>query len=130
MSGGDETPMNHLITIMLIITGIIHVLPVTGVLGSARLTALYGCSFSDPNLAILTRHRAVLFGLLGAFLIHAAFTPALHALAFIAGFVSVMSFLLLVHATPGSNAPIRRVYVADLVALACLLIAAGAKYLM
>jgi len=122
--------MNHLITAMLIIVGIIHVLPVTGVMGRARLTALYGRSFSDPNLAILMRHRAVLFGLLGAFLIHAAFKPALHELAFIAGFVSVLSFLLLVRSTTGSNAQIQRVYIADLVALACLLVAMGAKYLI
>jgi len=58
--------MNHLITAMFIIVGIIHVLPVSGVLSSSRLTALYGRSFSDPNLAILMRHRAVLFGLLVA----------------------------------------------------------------
>lgn len=122
--------MNHLITAMFIIVGIIHVLPVTGVLSSARLTALYGRSFSDPNLAILMRHRAVLFGLLGAFLIYAAFSPALHELAFIAGFVSVLSFLLLVRSTAGSNAQIQRVYVADLLALVCLLVGLGAKYLI
>ena len=122
--------MNHLITVMFIIVGIIHVLPVTGVLGSSRLTALYGRSFSDPNLAILMRHRAVLFGLLGAFLIHAAFRPALHELAFMAGFVSVLSFLVLVRSTADSNPQIQRVYVIDLVALLCLLVAAGAKYLI
>lgn len=121
--------MNHLISAMLIIVGIIHVLPVTGVLGSARLTALYGRSFSDPNLAILMRHRAVLFGLLGALLICAAFLPELQALAFLAGLVSVVSFLLLVRAMPGSNAQIRRVYVADLVALLCLVTGLAAKYL-
>jgi hypothetical protein len=41
------------------------------------------------------RHRAVLFGLLGAFLIAAAFLPSLQLAALVAGFASVVSFLYL-----------------------------------
>jgi hypothetical protein len=95
---------------------------VSGVLGAARLTALYGLPFDDPTLALLMRHRAVLFGLLGAFLSYAAFRPALQPLAFGAGFASVLSFLWLAWATPGYNAALARVVTADLVALAALLI--------
>ena len=91
MSRVTELILNHAITILLIIVSIIHLMPLGGVLGSKRLKALYDLSFEEPNLEILMRHRAVLFGLLGVFLIYAAFQPTLQPLAFIVGFVSVLS---------------------------------------
>ncbi|MES3021321.1 MAG: phosphopantetheine adenylyltransferase [Pseudomonadota bacterium] len=118
--------MRHVVSAMLIIVGIIHLLPLSGILGSDRLAALYGLSFTDPNLAILMRHRAVLFGLLGVFLIFAAFRPALQTLAFIAGFISVASFLWLAWSVGGYNAQIARVFMADIVALVCLTIGVAA----
>jgi hypothetical protein len=111
---------------MLVVAGIIHLLPVSGVLGAERLAQLYGVSFGEPNLALLMRHRAVLFGLLGLFLIFAAFRPALQPLAFAAGFVSVVSFLWLAWPVDGLNAEVRRVVLADIVALVCLLLGAAA----
>lgn len=107
---------------MLIVVAVIHILPLAGVLGSERLTALYGLSFEDPNLAILMRHRAVLFGLLGFFLLFAAFKPQYQTVAFIAGFVSVISFLWLASAAGAYNSQIARVFYADIVALICLVI--------
>ena len=66
--------MNKLITILLLVVGIIHLMPLLGVLGGDRLNSLYGLSLDEPNLQILMRHRAVLFGLLGALLVAAAST--------------------------------------------------------
>ncbi len=119
--------MKHLVSAMLIVVGVIHLIPVTGVLGSERLAALYGLRFDEPNLAILMRHRAVLFGLLGAFMVLAAFRPALQTLAFVGGFVSVVSFLWLAWSVGGYNAEVNRVFVADLVALGCLVAGAAIK---
>jgi TctA family transporter len=68
----------------------------------------------------------VLFGLLGAFLLFAAFRPAYQPVALIAGFVSVVSFLWIAHSTGGYNVQVGRVFAADVVALACLVIAAAA----
>ncbi len=115
--------MRHLIAAMLVIVGIIHLLPLSGVLGAAQLTALYGLDFGDPDLAVLMRHRAVLFGLLGAFLLVAAFRPRWQPAALVAGFVSVLSFLVIAWSTGGYNAAVARVVTADLVALACLVVA-------
>lgn len=116
----------YLISLMLIITGIIHLLPLSGALGVEQLSTLYGMAFNDPNLAILMRHRAVLFGLLGIFLFGVAFKPAWQPLAFAAGFVSVISFLWLAWSVGGYNMQINRVVIADLVALACLIAGSAA----
>jgi hypothetical protein len=112
---------------MLVVGGVIHLLPLSGVLGSERLAALYGLPFDEPNLAILMRHRAVLFGLLGLFLCVAAFRPAWQTIAFVAGFISVVSFLWLARSVGGYNASVARVVVADVVALACLVIGMAAQ---
>jgi hypothetical protein len=118
--------MRQLITVLLIVVGIIHLLPVTGALGSRQLAELYGFPVDEPNLEILMRHRAVLFGLLGLFLIAAAFTPALQIHAFTAGLLSVGSFLWLAWSVGDYSPQIRRVVVADIIALLCLVIAIAA----
>ena len=61
--------MRYTVSAMLAVVAVIHLLPLSGVLGAGRLAALYGLPFDEPNLAILMRHRAVLFGLLGVFLL-------------------------------------------------------------
>nr|WP_298165166.1 phosphopantetheine adenylyltransferase [uncultured Pseudomonas sp.] len=109
---------------LLIIAGIIHLLPLSGVLGAERLAALYGLSFEDPNLLLLMRSRALLFGLLGAFMLYAAWRPTLQPLALFGGLVSVLGFLLLAWSGPGYNDALRRVVIADWVALVCLALAA------
>ena len=114
--------MKYLVSAMLVLVGFIHLLPLSGVLGSERLASLYGLQFNEPNLEILMRHRAILFGLLGAFMVFAAFKPAFQTVAFIAGFISVVSFLYLAWAVGSYNEQVGRVFVADVVALAFLVV--------
>jgi hypothetical protein len=118
--------MRYLVTAMLVIVAIIHLLPLSGVIGSERLASLYGIAFGEPNIAILMRHRAVLFGLLGLFILFAAFAPRFQVAAFVIGFVSVVSFLWLASSVGGYNAAIGRVVTADIVALVCLIVGAAA----
>lgn len=118
--------MRHLLSAMLIIVGIVHLLPLMGVTGDEQLRKLYGLSFTEPNLAILMRQRAVLLGLLGVFFIYTAFRPTMQPAALIAGSISVVSFLWLAWSTGGYNAQIARVVAVDLAALVCLLVAAAA----
>lgn len=122
--------MKHLVSAMLVVVAIIHLLPLSGVVSSDRLTALYGLNFSEPNLAILMRHRAVLFGILGVFLLFAAFHPPLQLAAFIVGFVSVISFLWLAWSVGDYNGQVARVFAADIVALLCLITGAVAHVAM
>jgi len=120
--------MRYLISLMLLVAAAIHLAPLSGVLGGERLTALYGIGFDEPNLAILMRHRAVLFGMLGVFLLLAAFMPKLQVVAIGAGLVSVVSFLWLARSVGGYNAQIARVFAADVVALVCLIVGAVALW--
>ena len=107
---------------MLVVVGLIHVLPLSGVLGTEQLASLYGQNFSETNLQILMRHRAVLFGLLGVFMIFAAFRPSFRTVAFIGGSVSVVSFLWLALSGGSYNNHIARVVTIDFVALVCLVV--------
>lgn len=118
--------MKYLVSMMLVVVGVIHLLPLSGVLGSERLASLYGLQFNEPNLQILMRHRAVLFGLLGAFMVFAAFKPAYQTVAYIGGFVSVVPFLYLAWSVGGYNEQVGRVFVADVVALGCLIVGGAA----
>ena len=120
--------MRYILSAMLTVVGIIHLLPLTGVSGVSRLQALYGVTIDDPNLEILMRHRAVLFGILGAFLIYAAFRPGLQLAALIGGAVSVISFLVIAVLVCGYNTGIVRVVIADIVAVVCLLVGAFAYW--
>lgn len=122
MSSGPQPPslLGRISGALLAVVGVIHLLPVTGVFGPERLAALYGLDASAPDLQILLRHRAVLFGLLGTFLVLAAFRPPLRGLALAAGWVSVVSFLALAWDIGGYNVQIERVVIADVIAVACL----------
>ena len=75
------------------------------------------------------RHRAVLFGILGFTFLYAAFRPKFQLYAFIAGFVSVNSFLWLAQSTGNFNEQVKGIFLADVVALVSLVIGAISWYL-
>jgi hypothetical protein len=116
--------LRYLIAASLILVGIIHLLPMTGVLGGKQLERLYGINVSEPNLEIMLRHRAVLFGILGVFSVVAAFWTALQIPAFVMGFASVLSFLWLARSVGRYNDRLGRVFTADLIALMGLIVGA------
>ena len=116
--------MDAIRSVLLLISGIIHVLPVSGVLGASRLAALYDVGISETNLLILMQHRAVLLGILGVFLIVSAFQSALQISAIIAGLISTLSFIVIAVGIGDYNESIQRVVFADAIAIICLLGAA------
>lgn len=118
--------MNLLVKLALSIAGLVHLLPLTGVLGAVRLHALYGVAIDDPALLLLMRHRAVLFGLLGAYCIAAAFLPRLQGGALLLATGSVLSFLALAWPARAHHAAIARIVWVDLGVLALLLAALAA----
>ena len=114
----------EVITTMFLVTGLLHLFPVVGVVSPERVSTLYGIPVDEPNLEILMRHRAVLFGLLGGFLIWVGFHPSWQPAGFVAGFVSVISFLVLAHSIGNYNTAVRKIFLGDVVALVCLVVAA------
>jgi hypothetical protein len=119
--------MRFVVPVVLVLVALIHALPVTGMLGAQQLGALYGVPIMDPNLEIVMRHRAVLFGLLAAFLAMCAFRPQYQRLGIATGLVSVVSFLVLAQLVGDYNAFIAKVVYADIAAL--VLLVAGAVVL-
>jgi len=115
--------MRHLISALFILAGLINITPVIGVLGAERLEVLYQMPFEGLDLVLLMRHRAVLFGVVGGLLLVAAFRPSLRALAGTIGLVSVVSFLLLAFPLQEHSAALQRVFWADVVAGAALVLA-------
>jgi hypothetical protein len=106
--------------VLFLVAALINLAPVTGVLSADRLQGLYGIPVDGADLEILLRHRAVLFGIVGAFLLVAAFHPPLRPLATGVGLVSMVSYLVIALGIGGYNAELQRVVVVDLVGIAAL----------
>ena len=107
----------------LLIAGVIHILPLAGILGADRIASLYGIPVADPNIEILMRHRALLFGLLGGFICASIWIPAWRPLAIGAGLLSAFGFAVVCISVGGWNAALQRVLIADVIVIACLLAA-------
>ncbi|MFN0246153.1 MAG: phosphopantetheine adenylyltransferase [Kofleriaceae bacterium] len=119
--------MRFVVSAGLLVAAFIHLVPLVGVLGESTLLALYGIDASDPTLAILLRHRAVLFGVLGGFFAFAAFVPAYQVAALVMGAASAAAFVVIAWSTPGSSAAIATIVRGDLVAIAGLAVASIAR---
>lgn len=113
--------MHALSTALICLASLINLGPLVGALSSKRLQALYGIKIEEPNLSILMRHRAVLFGIVGTLLAVSAFYLPLRPPAYAAGIVSMLSFVLIARLVGGSNAQLKRIVTIDLVGSAALL---------
>ena len=110
---------------LVLLVALVNLAPVLGVLSAERLQALYGIPIAGPDLEILMRHRALLFAVVGALLVAAAFHPPLRGVAVAAGLFSMLSFAALAWGVGGANEALRRVAWIDVVA-SLLLVAAFA----
>lgn len=120
--------VNRILSLCFLVVAVIHLLPLAGVIGAPRLSTLYGLDVNEPNLEILLRHRAVLFGILGGIFVYAALRAHMRTVALVIGLTSVVSFLLLAYTVGGYNLQVARVVWADWIALAALLVAATAQW--
>lgn len=122
--------MKYVSVVALLIAGVIHLLPLPGVLGAGSLARLYGLAVSDPNTAILLQHRALLFGVLGALMLVAIPVPSLRIVALVVGLSSAASFLVVAVWVGSYNDSIHRVVVADAIASVLLVLGLCAELLL
>jgi hypothetical protein len=115
--------MKYVPIVALLVAGLIHLLPVPGVMGPSTLARLYGIEVNDPNTAILLQHRALLFGVLGVLMLSAIALPWLRVTALSVGLFSAASYIVIAMAVGGYNPAIGRVVFADVVA--SMLLTAG-----
>lgn len=109
--------MKWIVPAMLVLVAVIHLLPLAGLLGVAKMEGAYGVQIEGPDLAVLMRHRALMFGLLGGFMLTAVFVPTLQPWALLLAVLSAGGFVLLAWATPGHNANVARVAWVDVAAV-------------
>jgi hypothetical protein len=105
---------------LVLVAAAINLAPALGALSAERMTAFYGVDLEDPNLQILMRHRAVLFGVVGGLLLAAAFHPPLRTLGYVVGFSSMLSFLFIAWQVGAYSAELERVILMDVVGIAAL----------
>jgi len=109
---------------LILVSGLINFLPLLGVLSAERLSKGYGVDIEEPNLVLLMRHRALMLGLIGGFMMVSAFRPVLQPSAFFLGFTSMIGFLVIAAQVGALNESLKKVVRADIVATAALAVAA------
>ncbi len=88
------------IGIIFVLAGLLNAYPAIGMLGAKQLNSLYGLDFTEANLLTLMQHRAVMLGLIGLFLIVAAFRRELQP----AGLRSALPVCSPLWSSPGCRA--------------------------
>ena len=119
--------MKFLVTGALLLAGLINFYPVVGVISVEQLVKLYDIPLADPDQIILLRHRAILFGLLGAFIIYSAFRNSFQVMACIAGLVSMISFIVIAYAVGDFGDAFNKIIVADIVGSIALVVVLVAR---
>jgi len=104
-------------TLGLALLALIHLAPVLGVAGADALQKLYGIGAEGPDLQLLLRHRAVLFGMAGGIMLLALFHPCYRGIALAVGWLNVISFIVLAAQTGQINEALTRVLWVDYFAL-------------
>jgi heme A synthase len=115
--------MELLFRIALFISGIINILPSLLAFLPDKISKSYGIDIPNSNYELLLRHRAILFGIIGGFMIYSAIVKKYYELSTIAGLVSMASFIILYFLIgKDNNKELKKVLMIDLVATVILCI--------
>ncbi len=120
--------MSKLVSILLIVVGVINFLPVFAVLSATNLEQAYSVELANNDLIILMRHRALLFGIIGGFILFSVFAPSYQTPAMIMAAVSMIGFLYLAWTVGGYNDAISQIAMIDSAGIVCLALAAILKF--
>jgi hypothetical protein len=97
------------------VVGLIHVLPLAGLLGRSTLEKAYGVRLDSSDLVILMQHRALLFGLIAAACLIAVWQSAWRWPAGLMALVSMLGFVGLALTQPHGSGVAKVMWV-DIVA--------------
>jgi len=115
--------MTKLVSVCLLVVGLINFAPLAGVLSAQSLERAYGVTLASNDLIILMRHRALLFGLLGGFVLYSVFAPGYRTAAITMAGISMVGFAVLAHLQGEFNASLNKVLIADYIGIVFLVIA-------
>ena len=122
--------MSKITVTCLILVGLINFVPVLGLLSVQNIESAYKTSLTDPNLIILMRHRALLFGVLGGFVLSSVFKPVYQNAAMVMAGISMVGFVLLTLIVGDFNEAIYKVFLVDIVAMFILVVAVLIKFVL
>ncbi|WP_262690947.1 hypothetical protein [Kordiimonas aestuarii] len=104
------------IKLVFMLTGLVHLLPFSGLFRAARIEELYGISFGgDADLSLLMQHRALFFGIVGLLSIIAIWRVWLRPVARLVALASMLGFVVLYLMAGSENALLAKVFWADVV---------------
>ena len=118
----DLTLSQWAVSAILVLVGQVNFVPLGAVTSSRALANAYGIAEPGGDLEVLLRHRAVLFGITGGFVIIAAFVPALQVAAVIMAYLSMTSYVALEMSISRTGPRLRKIRNVDIVALILLTI--------
>lgn len=121
--------MEKLIIGIIVVVGLINFYPIVGIFSSEILFNLYKIDSISNDVLILLKHRAILFGLLGGFIIYSAFKPELQIWGIILGLASMLPFIVIALFTGNYGIGIQKIVVADAIALVGLIIVLVLRFL-
>lgn len=119
--------MRHLITLCVVIVGLINFAPLAAIVSASAVESAYQVTLPGDDLAILMRHRALLFGIVGGFVLLSALRPALRRQAMIMAAISMLGFAVLMR-TGEPNAALAKVLVVDYAGLFFLALAVALQF--
>lgn len=121
--------MEAVFRVVLFLCGLIHLLPFALAFLPERIQSAYGVEVTGSDMMLLLRHRAVLFGIVGAVMLYSSLKRRHYALSTFVGLASMLSFILLYGFIGGINDSLKSVVWVD-VAASVALASSSAAYLL
>jgi len=122
--------LNKAITICLIIVGVINFIPTIAIISAQKLEAAYSIKLISNDLIILLRHRALLFGILGGFILYSVKATSYQGAAMIMAGISMLGYVVLMFTVGGYNEALYKVLIIDVVGIVILSLAVIFKYII
>ena len=118
----------NVISACLLLVGLINFAPVVGLLSVSKLNEAYEITLISHDIILLMRHRALLFGILGVFILYSAFSPKLQTAAMLMGFVSMAGYVVLILIGGDYNSQLQKIMWVDIAGIVLVVIAAIFKW--